>query len=97
MDQNKIKELVKKYTEDMCRARRRLHEYPEISNEEERTAAYMAKTLRSFGVDVQEGVAGGYAVVGTLTGKQPGPTIALRADMDALSITEQTGLPFASQ
>ena len=42
MDQNKIKELVKKYTEDMRRARRRLHEYPEISNEEERTAAYMA-------------------------------------------------------
>ena len=97
INQNRIKELVKKYTEDMRCARRRLHEYPEISNEEERTAAYMAKTLRSFGVDVQEGVAGGYAVVGTLTGKQPGPTIALRADMDALSITEQTGLPFASQ
>ena len=49
INQNRIKELVKKYTEDMRCARRRLHEYPEISNEEERTAAYMAKTLRSFG------------------------------------------------
>lgn len=97
INQNKIKELVKKYTEDMRCARRKLHAYPEISNEEERTAAYMAKTLRSFGVDVQEGVAGGHGVVGTLTGKRPGPTIALRADMDALSITEQTGLLFASQ
>ena len=59
INQNRIKELVKQCTEDMRCARRKLHAYPEISNEEERTAAYMAKTLRSFGVDVQEGVAGG--------------------------------------
>ena len=86
IDQNKIKELVKQCTEDMRCARRKLHAYPEISNEEEGTAAYMAKTLRSFGIDVQEHVAGSHGVVGTLTGKRPGPTIALRADMDALSI-----------
>lgn len=97
IDQNIIKALVKKYTGNICHARRTIHEYPEISNEEKKTAAYMAKTLRSFGIDVQEHVADSYAVIGTLRGNGSGPVIALRADMDALSITEQTGLPFASQ
>ena len=97
MLQKEIKTLVATYTDDIIAMRRAIHEYPEISNEEERTAAYMAKMLRSFGVDVQEHVADSYAVIGTLEGIRPGPTIALRADMDALSITEQTGLPFASQ
>lgn len=97
IEQSVIKQLVQTYTGDICRARRIIHEYPEISNEEEKTSAYMAKTLRSFGIDVQEHVADSYAVIGVLKGSRPGPVIALRADMDALSIAEQTGLPFSSQ
>ena len=76
--------------------RRHIHENPELSGEEVETAAFMAANLRSFGIDVQEHVAGTTAVLGTLKGGKPGPVIALRADMDALPMTEETGLPFAS-
>ena len=92
-----IQELVEKYSGDFCAMRRHLHENPELSYEEVETAAYMAKMLRSFGIEVEEGFAGLHAVVGTLKGSRPGPTIALRTDMDALSISEETGLPFASK
>lgn len=93
----KIKALVQQYTEDIWAYRRHIHEHPELSNEEAETASYMAATLRSFGIEVQEHVAGTNAVIGTLRGAQPGPTIALRTDMDALPITEETELPFASK
>lgn len=96
MEQGFIHELVKKYTPDICAMRRHIHENPELSGEEVETAAFMAAKLRSFGIDVQEHVAGTTAVLGTLKGGKPGPVIALRADMDALPMTEETGLPFAS-
>ncbi len=92
-----IKALVQKYTDDICSMRRHIHENPELSNEEVETAAYMAQMLRQFGIETEEQVAGTHAVIGRLTGGRPGPTIALRADMDALSIAEETGLPFASR
>ncbi len=75
--------------------RHHLHAHPELSNHEEQTAAYVAEHLRALGLEVQTGVAG-HGVVGLLRGGQPGPVVALRADMDALPVTEQTGLPFAS-
>lgn len=93
---DKIKKLTAIYMTDICAMRRKIHENPELSGEERQTATFMADTLRSFGIEVQENVAGSYAVIGTLRGKGPGPVIALRTDMDALSIAEQTGLPFAS-
>ena len=92
-----VKALVQKYTGDICSMRRHIHENPELSNEETKTAAYMAQMLQQFGIETEEHVAGTHAVIGRLTGGRPGPTIALRADMDALSIAEETGLPFASR
>lgn len=92
-----IKALVQQCTHEICSMRRHIHENPELSNEEVNTAAYMAKMLQSFGIETKENVAGTHAVLGTLTGGKPGPTIAVRTDMDALPITEETGLSFASK
>lgn len=76
--------------------RRDIHQNPELGNREFRTAAKVADHLKALGLDdVQTGVAH-TGVVGTLKGGKPGPTIALRADMDALPVEEMTGLPFAS-
>ena len=77
--------------------RRDLHASPELSNREFKTAEKMAAHLRSLGLDeVETGIAH-TGVVGTLVGSQPGPVIALRADMDGLPVQERTGLPFASK
>lgn len=75
--------------------RRDIHQHPELGNREFRTAALAQKHLESFGITVHSGIAH-TGVVGILQGGQPGPVIALRADMDALPVKEQTGLPFAS-
>ncbi|MBK7952182.1 MAG: amidohydrolase [Deltaproteobacteria bacterium] len=80
----------------MIETRRDLHAHPELGFAEKRTAALVAKRLRTLGLAVREGV-GGTGVVGVLRGAKPGRTVALRADMDALPVTEQTGLPFASK
>lgn len=76
--------------------RRDLHTHPELSLHEERTAGIVAAYLRDCGLEVAEGV-GGFGVVGTLRGRASNRAIALRADMDALAITEATGLPHASR
>src|SRR5690606_27421769 len=70
--------------------------HPELSNQERETAAFVAARLREMGLAVQTGVAG-HGVVGLIEGRRPGPVAALRADMDALPVTEQTGLPYASE
>ncbi len=75
--------------------RRDIHQYPELGNQELRTAALVARELRGFGLEVREGIAV-TGVLGVLRGTRPGPTVALRADMDALPVTEPAGLPFAS-
>jgi amidohydrolase len=75
--------------------RRDIHQHPELSNEEVRTAKVVADHLRSLGLEVQTGV-GGHGVVGILRGGKPGPVVALRADMDALPVTEMVDLPFKS-
>ncbi|HBK47279.1 MAG TPA: amidohydrolase [Xanthomonadaceae bacterium] len=76
--------------------RRDFHQHPELSNREERTAGRVAEHLRKLGLQPKTGVAH-HGVVAIIKGGRPGPRIALRADMDALPVTEQTGLPFASQ
>ncbi|MEO6852259.1 MAG: amidohydrolase, partial [Mucilaginibacter sp.] len=76
--------------------RRDFHEHPELGNHEFRTAAIIAKHLKSLGLEVKTGVAT-TGVVGLLVGKYPGPVVALRADMDALPVTERTPVPFASK
>src|SRR2546428_405862 len=76
--------------------RRDIHEHPELSNRETRTAELVAQHLRSLGMKVRTGVAH-TGVVGVLRGGKPGPVVALRADMDALPVTEEVDVPFASK
>lgn len=76
--------------------RRDFHQYPELGNEEVRTAGIIADHLKSLGMEVEEGVAV-TGVVGLLKGGHPGPTVALRADMDGLPVTERGDLPFKSE
>ena len=76
--------------------RRDLHQHPELGNHEVRTAQLVADHLRALGLEPRTGIAH-TGVTAILKGGKPGPRIALRADMDALPVTEQTGLPFASK
>ncbi|MFN3782802.1 MAG: amidohydrolase [Spirosomataceae bacterium] len=76
--------------------RRDLHQHPELGNQEFRTAKKVAEHLRSLGIDVQENVAV-TGVIGVLKGGKPGPVVALRADMDALPVTERVNIPFKSE
>ena len=81
---------------DLIAVRHDIHTHPELGTEEHRTAALVAAALRSYGIETVEGV-GGTGVVGTLRGRRPGQgAIGLRADMDALALTEHTGLAYAS-
>ncbi len=75
--------------------RRDLHQHPELGNREFRTSQKVAEHLKALGLEVQTGIAH-TGVVGILRGGKPGPTIALRADMDALPVTEQVDVPFRS-
>ena len=90
-----VKNLAARYADETIAHRRTLHMAPELSFQERETSTYIAKTLTDWGIDCVSGV-GGYGVVATIPGGSPGPVVVLRADMDALPITEQTGLPFAS-
>ena len=84
------------FAEDMTAWRRHLHAHPELGFDCHETAAFVAERLREFGVDeVHEGIARS-GVVALIEGGRKGPTIGLRADMDALPIEEATGLPHAS-
>ncbi|MCR6720238.1 MAG: amidohydrolase [Chitinophagaceae bacterium] len=76
--------------------RHHIHQNPELGNREFNTAKMVADHLRSLGIEVQEKVAH-TGVVGILRGAKPGPVIALRADMDALPVTERVDIPFASK
>jgi amidohydrolase len=76
--------------------RRDIHQHPELSNREVRTAALVAAELKKLGLEVHTGIAH-TGVVGLLKGDLPGPRLAIRADMDALPVTEPAGLPFASK
>jgi amidohydrolase len=75
--------------------RRDIHEHPELSNREFRTSALVADHLRALGLDVETNIAH-TGVVGTLIGGRPGPVVALRADMDALPVTEAVDVSFKS-
>ncbi|WP_421418390.1 amidohydrolase [Pseudoalteromonas lipolytica] len=93
--ETELKSANKSVSEKVIKWRRHLHQYPELSNREFETAKYVAKHLRSLGLEVQTGVAH-TGVVAKLKGGKKGPLIALRADMDALPVKEQVDLPFAS-
>jgi len=75
--------------------RRDFHQHPELGNREKRTAGIVAAHLKALGMEVREQVAH-TGVVGMLKGGRPGPVVALRADMDALPVTEEVDVPFKS-
>jgi amidohydrolase len=83
-------------TDKVTAWRHDIHQHPELGYQEKRTAALVAAHLRSLGMEVQENVGGIPGVVGILKGGKPGPTVALRADMDALPVTELVDVPFKS-
>jgi amidohydrolase len=91
-----INQAVTKVEQKVINWRRDIHENPELSNREVRTAALVAEHLKSLGIEVKTGVAV-TGVVGILKGGKPGPVIALRADMDALPVVERANVPFASK
>ena len=92
----RIDEAAARVEEKVIACRRDIHQHPELGNRETRTAALVAERLRALGIDVQTGVAH-TGVIGLLRGGKPGRVVALRADMDALPVTEQVDLPFASK
>ncbi len=94
--QSKLDQQAQQLESKVIEWRRHIHQYPELSNRETKTAAYIAEHLKSLGLEVQTGVAK-TGVVGILNTGKPGPVIGLRADMDALPVTEKSDLPFASK
>lgn len=90
-----IESLSNDLSQQVIAWRRDLHQNPELSNREFRTAGIVAEHLRSLGMEVQTGVAH-TGVVGTLKGGKPGPVVLLRADMDGLPVPERNDLPFKS-
>lgn len=91
-----IRELAKEQEDYVIRCRRHLHAHPELSTQEVETTRFIKAELESMGIPVQEfdGITG---CVGTITGGQPGRTIMLRADIDALPIQENPGKSYCSQ
>jgi hippurate hydrolase len=89
-----VDEIVNAHA-DLTAWRQELHSFPETAFEEHRTSAYVAAKLESFGIPLQRGLAG-TGIVATLQGREAGPAIGLRADMDALDILEATELPYRS-
>lgn len=93
---DKLDTLADSVRDQVVAWRRYLHANPELSFEEHETGEFIVKTLQSFG-NIEISRPSGTSVVGRLKGVKPGPTIAIRADFDALPILEDTGLPFASR
>jgi amidohydrolase len=94
--QKKLDTQYQSIEEKVIQWRHDIHQHPELSNREFNTAQKVADHLRSLGMEVQTGVAH-TGVVGILKGKKPGKVVALRADMDALPVTERNALPYRSQ
>ncbi|MEO8522170.1 MAG: amidohydrolase [Acidobacteriota bacterium] len=92
----RIEQETAKVTPALIELRHDIHQHPELSNREERTAALVADYLRTLGLEVQTGVAK-HGVVALLKGGRPGPVVAVRADIDALPVTEETNLAYASK
>ena len=91
-----VKDLVHSYEEPLKEIRHHLHENPELSFEEYRTAEYIRKALGSMGIALQDGITG-TSTVGLLKGREAGPCIAFRADIDALPVEENNDLPYKSK
>ena len=92
---DRIVAAVNQFAPQIIEYRHQIHQNPELGNREFETAALVAEHLRSLGIEVTTGIAH-TGVVGILEGGRPGPVVAVRADMDALPVTEETPYPFKS-
>jgi amidohydrolase len=92
----KVNQLADQVEPQVIEWRRHLHKYPELSNREFNTMAYIADYMKTLGMKVETGMAH-TGVIAVLDSGKPGPTIGLRADMDALPVRERVDLPFASK
>ena len=90
-------EMLEARKDEMIEIRRYLHENPELSFKEEKTAQYIADFYNGKDVKVETNVGNGYGIIVTIVGGKPGKTIGLRADFDALPITEEADVPFKSK
>ncbi|WP_206063706.1 amidohydrolase [Oceanimonas sp. MB9] len=90
-----VQQRIEQLTPQVVSWRRDIHQHPELGNREFRTAGLVADHLKALGMEVRTDIAH-TGVVGVLKGAKPGPVVALRADMDALPVTEDTGLSYAS-
>jgi amidohydrolase len=94
---NRIKRLAGGYLKEVTLLRRHLHAHPELSKQETLTATFISKQLTAWGIEHQAGIAG-HGIIGLIHGSKPGnKVIALRADMDALPISEKNKVPYASK
>lgn len=91
----KIREKIEALYSEAVSLRRQLHQFPELCFNEAETAKFIINYLRRWGLEIQTGI-GGYGVKAILRGQNSGPVIGIRADMDALPLTEATGLDFSS-
>ena len=96
MAEDNVDALAKSVDAKVLAWRRDIHQFPELGNREFRTAKLVADHLKKLGLNVKTGIAH-TGVVAILKGDKPGPRIAIRADMDALPVTERSTLPFASK
>ncbi|MGE7758850.1 M20 family metallopeptidase [Peribacillus sp. NPDC097895] len=94
---NQLMNMLDARKEEMVQIRRHLHENPELSFKEEKTAQYIIDFYKGKDVDIQTNAGNGLGVIVTIEGGKPGKTIGLRADFDALPITEETEVPFRSK
>ncbi len=94
--EKKVKAATEKIAAELVAIREDIHSHPELGLQETRTSALVADYLRKLGLEVRTGYAK-TGVIGVLKGGRPGPVVALRGDMDALPITEEADLPFASK
>lgn len=93
----KLMRMLVEREDEIIRIRRHLHENPELSFQEENTAKYIANFYAEKDVEVETNVGNGYGIIVTIKGGRPGKTIGLRADFDALPITEEADVPFQSK
>jgi amidohydrolase len=96
MNTPRLRPAVRALQPELVEWRRRLHQYPELGFRERQTAAFVAESLQGWGIDCQTEIAA-TGVVAIVRGEAPGPTLALRADMDALPIQEDNDVPYRSR
>jgi len=95
--EDELMKMLEEREDEMIEIRRHLHENPELSFKEEKTAAYIADFYKNKDVAIETNIGNGHGIIVTIKGDKPGKTVGLRADFDALPITEEADVPFQSK